>query len=80
MVHVSASDFELDLIDFVFAKHPPTSEAGRFLLSLERRDIEALISALARLDPPPEFASVITTDLSRSIRSFGGQRNATGGR
>ena len=80
MAHVSASDFELDLIDFVFAKHAATSEAGRFLLSLERRDIEALISALASLDPAPDFASVIAADLSRSIRSFSGRRNTTSGR
>jgi hypothetical protein len=74
MAHVSAADFELDLMDFIVAKYAVVSDAGRFLLGLERWDIQGLLSALASLDPAPDFARDIATDLSRSIKSFGGRR------
>src|SRR5215207_7297430 len=80
--HVSAADFELDLIDFIIAKYAAASEASTFLQGLERRDIAGLLAALASLDPAPAFAGDIAADLSRSIGSFagGGRRVATDGR
>jgi hypothetical protein len=71
--HVSAADFELDLIEFILARYAAVSEAGTFLQGLERRDIAGLLAALVSLDPAPAFAGEIAADLSRSIGSFAGR-------
>ena len=80
--HVSAADFEFDLIDFINARYAAVSEAGIFLQALERRDIAGLLAALVSLDPAPAFAGEIAADLSRSIGSFVGRGRgfATDGR
>jgi hypothetical protein len=55
--HVSAADFELDLIDFILARHAAASEAGTFLQGLERRDIAGHGRSLTRPQATTESSS-----------------------
>jgi hypothetical protein len=66
--HVTAADFELDLLDYVEARSVARG-AGDLFGSLQRRGIPALLEQLALA--PPSDAMEIVADLRRSIASFG---------
>ena len=72
--HVSAADFELDLLDFLEAHHGLSAMGAVIFSCIGGRTVASLLAILAGHSQHPELVRPIIADLVRSIESFAAAR------